>query len=96
MTTKMMKGIIPICYILSGRLKIPVPIALANKVNIAALKAPLLMGPKALFKKGFLSSANELLIPSPVRRESEGSCYEGLFDIQVPFDIIKRKKLFLK
>lgn len=90
----MMKGIIPIYSTLSGRLKIPVPIALANKVKIAALKAPFLIGPKALFKNGFLSSAKELLISSPVRRESEGSCYEGLLDMRVPFNIIKRKKLF--
>lgn len=66
-----MKGIIPICSALEGRLKIPVPIALASKVNMAALKAPFLIGPKALFKKGFLSSAKELLIASRVMRESD-------------------------
>jgi hypothetical protein len=52
MTTKIAKGIKPICYTRSGRLKIPVPIALANKVRIAALKAPFLIGPNALLKNG--------------------------------------------
>lgn len=53
--TKNAKGINPISYTLSGKLKIPVPIALAKSVKIAALNAPFLIGPKALFKNGLLS-----------------------------------------
>lgn len=33
----------------------PVPIALAKSVNIAALNAPFLIGPKALLKNGLSS-----------------------------------------
>jgi hypothetical protein len=62
---------IPICSTLSGRLKIPVPIALARRVRMAALRAPFLMGPKALFKKGLFSEGS---IESLVRTEAEG-CY---------------------
>ncbi len=51
--TNNINGTIPICSTLKGKLKIPVPIALANNVNIAALNAPFLIGPKALFKKVF-------------------------------------------
>ncbi len=39
---------------------------------MAALRAPFLMGPKALFKKGLLSEGS---IESLVRTEAEG-CYE--------------------
>ncbi len=39
-----MNGMSPISLILSGKLKIPVPIALAKSVNIAPLIAPLRIG----------------------------------------------------
>jgi len=43
---KTAKGITPISRVLSGRLKTPVPIALANNAKIDPLSDPSCMGPK--------------------------------------------------
>lgn len=52
---KIKKGIIPIYSTRSGKLKIPVPIALASKVKMIPLKEPSFIGLKALLIKPFLT-----------------------------------------
>lgn len=49
--TKIIKAITPVCSHLSGKLKIPVPIAPASKLKIAPLKAPSPRGPKVLLNQ---------------------------------------------